>query len=214
MGYRTFAGAPLIVTLGDSITQNGANPEILGYQVLLTNDYVRKADVVNRGLSGWTTRGWLSKVPLLIEEWRRKPPCLITVFLGANDAALINSPDHQQHVPVDEYVANLTHMVTLIRAGFPLCKILFLTPPVVDDARWPSRANLETKKYAAACVHLAASLDVPVVDFWTALQGRTDLLADGLHFNRQGNVVAHQMIVDAIAEHFPHLTPAALPSEF
>ncbi|KAF0743656.1 hypothetical protein AaE_008517 [Aphanomyces astaci] len=214
MGYKACVGAPLIITLGDSITQNGANPEILGYQVLLNNDYVRKADVVNRGLSGWTTRGWLPKVPLLLEEWRHKPPSLITIFLGANDAALIDSHDSQQHVPVDEYVANLTHMVLLIKTSFPQCEILFLTPPVVDDARWPSRANLETKKYAAACVNLAISLHLPVVDFWTSLQGRTDLLADGLHFNKAGNVVAHQMIVDAIATHLPHLTPGALPSEF
>jgi hypothetical protein len=49
-------GAPLLIMLGDSITQNAANPEIMGFQVMLNQDYVRKADVINRGCSGWTTK--------------------------------------------------------------------------------------------------------------------------------------------------------------
>ncbi|KAG9404215.1 hypothetical protein AC1031_005754 [Aphanomyces cochlioides] len=210
----SFKGAPLFITLGDSITQLAVDPKRLGFQALLSSDYVRKADVVNRGLSGWTTRGWLPKVPLLIDEWQYKPPSLITIFLGANDAALIDSVDKGQHVPLEEYTANLRNMVNLFHAAFPSCSLLFLTPPVVDDARWPSRANLETKKYAAACVQVANKTHVPVVDFWTRLQGRTDLLADGLHFNEAGNVVAHEMITQAISQFYPHLVPSALPDEF
>ncbi|KAF0697341.1 Aste57867_11967 [Aphanomyces stellatus] len=214
MGFMgAFNGAPLIITVGDSITQFGADPGNMGFQSLLANDYVRKADVVNRGLAGWTTRGWLPKVPLLIEEWRGKPPALVTIFLGANDAALIDKAP-EQHVPLDEYDSNLHHMIALLRAAFPTCAILLITPPLVDDARCPSRANFETKKYAAECVRVGAALDVPVLDLWSDLQGRPDLLVDGLHFNQKGNVVAHQLIVDAIAKSFPRLTPAALPSEF
>ncbi|OQR80729.1 isoamyl acetate-hydrolyzing esterase [Achlya hypogyna] len=207
-------GAPLIVTLGDSITQNGANPDIMGYQVMLTQDYVRKADVVNRGCSGWTTRDWMPKLPLLTREWSHKPPALVTIFLGANDAALKPGPDQQQHVPLDEYVANLKQLVHTLPTAFPGCKILLLTPPPVDDARYPSRSNVEAGKYAAACVGVGAACNVPVVDFWTAMQGMPHLFVDGLHFNKAGNVAAHAMILGAIRKHFPDLAPEALPVEF
>ncbi|KDO18459.1 hypothetical protein SPRG_15168 [Saprolegnia parasitica CBS 223.65] len=204
-------GAPIIVTLGDSITQNGANPDIMGYQVMLTQDYVRKADVVNRGCSGWTTRDWVPKLPLLGREWSHKPPSLITIFLGANDAALVPEP---QHVPLETYAGNLKILLQTLGATFPDCRFLLLTPPPIDDTRIKSRSNAEAGKYAAACVAVGAERKVPVVDFWTAMQNMPHLLSDGLHFNRAGNIAAHALILSAIRQHYPALAPEALPSEF
>lgn len=55
MGYVGFSGAPLIIMLGDSITEIASDPRRQGFQVQLTADYIRRADVVNRGNSGWNT---------------------------------------------------------------------------------------------------------------------------------------------------------------
>jgi len=56
MGFITFDGAKTLILLGDSITERSCEPGHMGFQVVLNQDYVRKADVINRGLSGWTTR--------------------------------------------------------------------------------------------------------------------------------------------------------------
>jgi len=45
-----------IILLGDSITEWSTNPMTQGFHAMLQRDYVRKADIVNRGLSGHTTR--------------------------------------------------------------------------------------------------------------------------------------------------------------
>ncbi|EQC36421.1 hypothetical protein SDRG_05878, partial [Saprolegnia diclina VS20] len=45
----------LILMVGDSITQYAVSPEQKGFQAQLANDYSRLADVINRGMSGWTS---------------------------------------------------------------------------------------------------------------------------------------------------------------
>jgi hypothetical protein len=49
----------------------------------LAHHYTRKADVINRGFSGYNTR-WMSLVaPLLFEgDLRLHPPALVTIWLG------------------------------------------------------------------------------------------------------------------------------------
>ena len=41
-----------ITLFGDSITQQSFNPATFGFGAVLSNAYVRKMDVVNRGYSG------------------------------------------------------------------------------------------------------------------------------------------------------------------
>lgn len=93
-----------IVLFGDSITQRGYQNVMNGWVSGLANEYIRKMDVVNRGFSGYNTRNCLPLFPRVLSAFESDSIELITVFLGANDAAL---PDFAQHVPLDEYVRNL-----------------------------------------------------------------------------------------------------------
>lgn len=47
---------PVILTFGDSITQYGNNPELKGWTAGVAHWFERRADVINRGLSGYNTR--------------------------------------------------------------------------------------------------------------------------------------------------------------
>ncbi|OQR91526.1 hypothetical protein THRCLA_08957 [Thraustotheca clavata] len=96
-------GAHIFLMIGDSITQLGANPSLLGFQSQVSQDYMS----VYRGLSGWTTKKWCPLLPKLAREWQHKPPSLITIFLGANDAAL---PNITFSVPLEDYGTNLQYM--------------------------------------------------------------------------------------------------------
>jgi len=47
---------PSFLLLGDSITQLATDPSLSGFQCLMEKEYVRRVDIFNRGLSGYTTR--------------------------------------------------------------------------------------------------------------------------------------------------------------
>jgi hypothetical protein len=65
--------------------------------------------VVLRGLSGYNTR-WALKVLERAMEGAATggaDPAAVTVFFGANDASLPDQQQAHQHVPLEEYQANL-----------------------------------------------------------------------------------------------------------
>lgn len=103
----------MIVCFGDSITQGGHSPEHVGWVGRLEDFYCRKADVLNRGFSGYNT-DWLSRmlVDLFSRMFRRRPPVLVTIWLGANDATVESS---RQHVPLWKYKENLEKMVRFFK---------------------------------------------------------------------------------------------------
>jgi len=116
---------PKILLFGDSITQrsfgdlfflesnsDGASkvsPPCYGWGSLLSAIFQRRCDVVSRGLSGFTTRMARGVVEQVcsrdsVGECVR----LVTVWFGANDAALEGvSP---QHISVEEYGVNLAEV--------------------------------------------------------------------------------------------------------
>ncbi|KAJ2163285.1 hypothetical protein GGH15_004541, partial [Coemansia sp. RSA 562] len=47
----------VMLTIGDSITQFGGDPQNGGYVAYLSKQYQRQMDVLNRGFSGYNTTG-------------------------------------------------------------------------------------------------------------------------------------------------------------
>ncbi|OQR80724.1 isoamyl acetate-hydrolyzing esterase [Achlya hypogyna] len=201
---------PRILLLGDSITQQGSDPAIGGFQTLLEADYIRRADIINRGLSGYNTRWYLDFLPQILTELQgQRAPSLVTLFLGANDADL---PTGTQHVPLDQYETNTKKIISTLRAAYPEAAFVLLTPPPVGDNEIYGRNNVTAGKYAASCVRAGATLGVPVVDLWTGMQPqRESYLSDGLHLNVAGNRFVYEAFTATIAKHFPTLAPAAIP---
>jgi lysophospholipase L1-like esterase len=78
---------PYFVTFGDSITQRGFAP---GWTGQLADAYQRRADVINRGYSGYNSRWALQLLPRVFPQPAPGSPAprLVTIFFGANDAAL------------------------------------------------------------------------------------------------------------------------------
>lgn len=98
-------GKPIILAFGDSITQRGHN----GWVGLLADIYTRRADIINRGFSGYNSK-WARDI--FQDVVIRCNPDLVIIFFGANDAVI---PEVAQHVPVDEYERNLDWMVQALR---------------------------------------------------------------------------------------------------
>jgi lysophospholipase L1-like esterase len=108
---------PSIILFGDSITQQGFS----GWVSRLSDAYTRRADVLNRGYSGYNTRHALDMLPYVFgpdcnaEDDKTDNVLMVTVFFGANDASLPGDREHCQHVPIDEYESNLRKIVKSIR---------------------------------------------------------------------------------------------------
>jgi lysophospholipase L1-like esterase len=112
-----------------------------GFGQRIAEVYQRRADVVNRGFSGWTTI-WASTrlenvFPPLppsqpIPEHQR--PLFVTIFLGANDAAVKGTT--YQHVPLPIFREKLKEIANYFRINLQPKAVIFITPPLVDGPRW------------------------------------------------------------------------------
>ncbi|KAI8068552.1 SGNH hydrolase-type esterase domain-containing protein [Gongronella butleri] len=227
-----------VVLFGDSITQMSFDPALLGYGANIANAYQRKLDVFNRGFSGFNT-DWA--LPLLRQilpsvEVQRVTPArieLITIFFGANDAAIPGSP---QHVPQDRYKKNLAAMIDLMKHPDspyynPNIRIIVINPPPLDEVK--TKKNCEesgeemnrfahiTKQYADAAKEVAKEKGVPVADIWLRItdkassssNGLADYLFDGLHLNDNGYKELYDLLMDTIRKHYPEIHPDNLQEE-
>ncbi|ETP48484.1 hypothetical protein F442_05786 [Phytophthora nicotianae P10297] len=126
-------------------------------------------------------------------------PSLITVWLGTNDAALVNGSSSEMHVPIEEYKDILSQIVRGFQNAAPDAEILLISPAHIgEDARVKAaaertdakrgmvdRPNAATGDYARACVEVANELNVSVLDLYEhfnamPVETQTTMLSDGI----------------------------------
>ncbi|KAF3647154.1 Isoamyl acetate-hydrolyzing esterase 1 -like protein [Capsicum annuum] len=123
---------PQIVLFGDSITEQSFR--LGGWGAALADNYTRKADILNRGYGGYNTRWALFLLHHLFPLDAPTPPDAVTIFFGANDAALLGRTSERQHVPLEEYKENLRKMIQHFKKCSPSVLVLLITPPPIDEA--------------------------------------------------------------------------------
>lgn len=214
MAAPTTAFRESVLCFGDSITQHGHCA--YGWVCQLAEAYRRRADVLNRGYSGYNTR-YAREMARFVLAPPPRPHLFATVFFGANDAADA-SLKREQHVPLPEFGA---HVEALARAAAAVARaVVVIAPPPVDGRRWGDRTLERTRAYrdaAAAAVERigagatgTAAARVLFLDTFTLFEGAVDaaaygaapcgptaagdppwaaLLSDGLHLSPAGNTV-------------------------
>jgi lysophospholipase L1-like esterase len=148
-----------VVLFGDSLTQRGwgstssssssSSSFTSGWVSSVSNIHPRKIDVFNRGFGGYNTRWAKVALPHLFPLMASSTPAdqqprhlLVTVWFGANDAAL---PSERAHVPLVEYEANLRAIVA--HAKRSALHVVVLTPPPVHA---PTRLAYQRAAHGAA----------------------------------------------------------------
>ncbi|XP_057855987.2 GDSL esterase/lipase At5g62930 isoform X2 [Cryptomeria japonica] len=213
---------PQFVLFGDSITARSFGDG--GWGASLVQRYSRKADVVLRGYGGYNTRWALFLLPHIFPLESLKQPSVVTVFFGANDAALLGRSNERQHVPLTEYMANLHQIITHLKKCSSSMLIMLITPPPVDEkgrkqyARslvlahprllatygenavdLPERTNEVAGAYAKSCLEVASEASIPVVDLWSRMQETPEwqhkYLSDGLHLTPDGNAIVFEEVL-------------------
>ncbi|KAJ7178897.1 hypothetical protein O6H91_Y541400 [Diphasiastrum complanatum] len=172
------------VLFGDSITQQSFLPAG-GWGAALADRYARKADIILRGLSGYNSRWALFLLDRIFPTAALNPPVLVTVFFGANDAALPDRKSKAQHVPLSEYKENLQRIVSHLKGLSPSTRVVLITPPPIDvrgrqayaratygdsAEELPERTNEAAGEYAQACKAAAKEAEVPIIDLYSIFQ--------------------------------------------
>lgn len=163
-----FGHGQKILFVGDSITDAGRRevnaPWGLGYvsqvrDLLLARYPERQLSVLNRGVSGDTTRD-------LLARWRADviaaQPHWLVLKIGINDVWRGFGGDPDEAVPPAEYEANLRRLLDQARAQTP-ARIILLTPYMIEpDRAHPMRAMMD--RYGAMVRALAPAYDAVLVD--------------------------------------------------
>lgn len=220
-----------IFLLGDSLTQGGWEPN--GFAQKLAYVYARKLDVINRGLSGYNTTWAIpcfeqSLAPSAAHDQHITSKIrMLLIWFGANDACIPPSP---QHVPLEQFKANLSHIINLVKSPeskyySPQTEILLLTPPPIDTiqrgadlgSRNPplelDRIFEITKAYAEGVKEVAKAHSVHLVDVFDAVwdaaghteKGLSKYLGDGLHCTSAGYEIVYEEIIKVITKELPLL---------
>lgn len=136
---------------------------------------------------------------------------LATLLLGSNDAA---SEKSMQHVPLSEYKENLIFIVNYLKTINPAMVIILITPPPNNpyeiNPAWDLRVDV--KKYERAVVEVAARMQVELLTLWEgpfAIDPKTELLHDGLHFD----VASNRKVADGIKHIVTNKHPSLLPEK-
>ncbi|CUG06015.1 esterase, putative [Bodo saltans] len=228
-----------ILLLGDSLTEQGYENQWCAH---LQNYYQRRADVVCRGFGGYNTK-WILDILQSNQQEKIIPAHLpghtlfCVVFLGANDAV---SAEYPQHVPVDQYEANLRAITRILLEDVrPLHGVVLMTPPPIDQERYleyvrrervpdatTSSRNLETtRQYRNAVLKVAGDTPSTIaVDLYKAFlanlaeqpyQSRNTWSTpffDGLHFDATGGQIVFSELKNSLpAQALPEKFPTQTP---
>ncbi|CCX29734.1 Similar to Isoamyl acetate-hydrolyzing esterase 1 homolog; acc. no. Q3SZ16 [Pyronema omphalodes CBS 100304] len=223
---------PNIILFGDSLTEQGFNYAQHGFVASLSSDYVRRADVLNRGLSGYNST-WL--LPFLEEVLAAQtaPVLLWTLWVGANDACL---PSYVFNVPLPTYKQNLSQMISMIRSHEPSkdAKILIITPPPIDKKmlfvhhrrQGKDRDPKVTECYAEAAREVAKETGSGLLDYFKMLDSAAREEAgtvegdevtlegwatDGLHLAGKGYELLYEEFTKYVTENWPEISASKIP---
>jgi acyl-CoA thioesterase-1 len=170
------AEAPVILVFGDSISAGYGLPLEQGWVELLRTRLKAQGygyQVVNASVSGETTAGGLARLPRALELHH---PSIVILELGGNDGL--------RALPIPQFRANLTQMVTLALAAGAKVLLLGMRMP-------PNYGPQYTEQFAMVFSDLAREKKLPAVPFLLNNIALTPSLMQGddIHPNALGQPI-------------------------
>ena len=128
----------------------------------------------------------------------------------------------RQHVPLADFVRNMEHMVNMLMDNGS--RVLVMTPPPILDSKRVAFEGADKNKevlwssstlwpYVEACREVATRCKLPIVDVYEGFtRGNLSslLVYDGMHPSANGGELMANLVIEAIAKHYPELRPAEL----
>ncbi|HEU4708888.1 MAG TPA: arylesterase [Methylophilaceae bacterium] len=162
------AAGPTILVFGDSLSAAYRMPQEQGWVSLLQQRLKTEGfpyQVVNASVSGETTSGGLSRLPITLRQHR---PDIVLLELGANDGL--------RGLPLAQMRKNLETMIKTSKDFNAKVVLLGIKIP-------PNYGPTYTREFSQSFKELAAQYDLPLVDFFLdGVAGKPQFtLDDGLH---------------------------------
>ena len=154
-----------LLIYGDSLSAAYGMDYELGWAQLLAQDVDGRHQVSNSSISGETSIGGLSRLPLTLEELK---PDLVFIELGANDGL--------RGYPLQSIEDNLNKMIDLIEAADAKAIIAGISLPASYGPRY-------VDQFRALFSKVAEQRDLPYIDLFDESFFTTPgyVQADGLH---------------------------------
>lgn len=187
-----------LIILGDSNSQFGYGES--QWISKISDLFQRKCDVINRGFSGYSTDHIKVILPRLMQEFQPSSICGCLIMLGTNDST--KSTNQIQHVTLDRFRENMIWIIDyLIGFGIEKEKLILISPPRIDDAKWSQEVltrfgNESThfdhlvRDYARTSIEVAKEKNLVYFDFHQEMLKNDldykDYLNDGLHLSIKG----------------------------
>lgn len=231
-------GGHLVAFLGDSITQHfvavsnwmetqtdglppvGASVRVerhehRGWTAMLANRIrlaypERRIRYINAGIGGDSSRQMLDRFATDILAHQ---PQWLFLSAGVVEVRRVYQPDcEQDRVSLDEYVSNLTAMITRALQSNIQVILLEPTPHLRPVTGGPPEVTLEevnvlTRKYATAMKQVAQNMGVGFVSLLDTflemeqrLAGEASLYADEVHLGSLGDLLYSQLVYQYLSE--------------
>jgi lysophospholipase L1-like esterase len=202
----TMSGSDRIVLFGDSITEQGEQPN--GYVALLRDTLLKEypgISVVGAGISG-------NKVPQLQERLDRdvlsRKPTIVVIYIGIND--VWHFEKHGTGTPKDQYDSGLRDVISRIQKSG--ARVILCTPSVIGEKRnGDNHFDVMLDEYSAISRRAAKDLGAEVCDLRKAFvrhlakhnpenKDEGVLTLDGVHLNEAGNRLVATSILKTLGQ--------------
>lgn len=206
-----------VYLVGDSLIELSGDPfNSFPFYSALSHLFRRRADVLNRGLSGYSSKWMIRHFERLERELETDgvdDVFMAIIFVGANDSVL---PGNPHHVHPDIYKKNIVRLISLFTKHSPNTAILVVSPPpcsikMLSDPTSQlsksgrARSNQVVEVYVNALRDIVNELDLPMVkfiDLYRAIGAQIlpleDYLTDGVHLSGEGYKILFLKIVEAL----------------
>lgn len=157
--------AKQLLVYGDSLSAAYGFDLSKGWVSLLDEALGDDYSITNASISGETTSGGLSRLPLTLSEIQ---PDIVLLELGANDGL--------RGLPIKQIRGNLEQMINLIKTSGAQAVIAGISLP-------PSYGPRYIDQFRAIFTELADTFEVPFIDFFDEELFLTDgyIQSDGIH---------------------------------
>lgn len=156
-----------VILLGDSLTQQGYSD---GWVSRMSDYYIRRARVINSGLSGYNTR-WMRTV--LADPTQREcvlpsyatEPLFVVFMMGGNDCA----KNPRYGIPLDEFEENMRVIVSDLLANVrPRAGLFIGTPSPPDEVACAAHYDVPRDDFSFAGASTYCAAVRRIVDEFTA----------------------------------------------
>lgn len=187
-----------LLLTGDSIIarHEGLDEPRINYDL---QKLIPNCEIINTAINGINSGGFFASLSDLV--FRQIKCDYLILLIGTNDLAT-----HKQ-VPLKQFKVNMRLIASSIIWFYYPSKVIFVSPPAVDENKQHVRTNSSIKKYSQVIEKVATEYHFSYINLAQTMlkQGNLTKLChgiknDGLHFGQKGYQLLANLLFDKLTD--------------